>query len=53
MEDPVWVLASYQLIVAHMGGIDEIGVFVLPAVAVLVVMRWMEARSARRDDGDD
>ena len=33
---------------AHYGGIDEIGVFVLPAVAIILVLRWAERRARQR-----
>ncbi len=39
-------------ILAHYGGVDEIGVFVVPAVAVILLMRWAERRAKqRRQDG--
>lgn len=39
-------------IVAHYGGIDEIGVFVVPAVAAILFLRWAERR-ARERSGDE
>lgn len=38
-------------IVAHMGGIDEIAIFVVPAVAAIILLRMVEKR-ARRDRPD-
>ncbi len=38
---------------AHYGGIDEIGVFVVPAVAVILLLRWAERRAREREDHDD
>lgn len=32
---------------AHYGGIDEIGVFVLPAVLAILALRWAEKRAKR------
>lgn len=41
------------LVQAHYGGIDEIGIFVLPAVAVILVLRWAERRAKARGDTDN
>lgn len=38
---------------AHYGGIDEIGVFVVPAVLALLVIRWAERRSRAKAEGDE
>ncbi|HEX5721712.1 MAG TPA: hypothetical protein VFZ06_03085 [Acidimicrobiia bacterium] len=35
-------------VVAHLGGIDEIGIFVVPAVLAVLVLRWAERRAQRR-----
>lgn len=35
-------------IVAHLGGIDEIGIFVVPAVLAVLALRWAERRAQRR-----
>jgi hypothetical protein len=35
------------VIFAHYGGIDEIGVFVLPAVLAILALRWAEKRAKR------
>ncbi len=41
-------------LLAHQGGWDEALLFLVPAVAALVVIRWAERRARRRrdDDGD-
>lgn len=40
-------------VLGHYGGIDEIGIFLIPAVAVVLVLRWADARARRRaPDGD-
>lgn len=38
---------------AHYGGIDEIGVFVVPAVAVILFLRWAERRARERSEDPD
>jgi hypothetical protein len=35
------------VIFAHYGGIDEIGVFVLPAVLAILALRWAEKKAKR------
>lgn len=35
-------------VLAHYGGIDEIGIFVVPAVAIILVLRWAERRARAR-----
>jgi hypothetical protein len=37
---------------AHYWNIDEIGVFVVPAVAALLVLRWAERRARTRGEND-
>ena len=32
----------------HLGGIDEIGIFVVPAVLAVFALRWSERRAKRR-----
>lgn len=39
---------SLAPLLAHYGGIDEIGIFVVPALAVIVILRWAERRARRR-----
>lgn len=36
---------------AHYGGVDEIGLFVVPAVLAILALRWAERR-ARRAAGE-
>jgi hypothetical protein len=43
---------------AHYGGIDEIGVFVVPAILALLAIRWAERRarvkaSSQTEEGDE
>ena len=33
---------------AHYWGIDEVGVFVLPAVLAILALRWAERRARRK-----
>ena len=35
------------MIFAHYGGIDEIGIFVLPAVLAILALRWAEKKAKR------
>ena len=35
------------VIFAHYGGIDEIGIFVVPAVLAILALRWAEKRAKR------
>lgn len=39
---------------AHYWGIDEVGVFVIPAVLAIVLLRWVEkkARARKADEGE-
>lgn len=41
-----------MITVAHYWGIDEIGVFVVPAVVAVAALRWMERR-AKASQGED
>jgi hypothetical protein len=38
-------------LLAHMGGIDEIGIFLVPAVLAIIVLRRVE-RKAREKEAD-
>lgn len=38
---------------AHLGGIDEIGVFLVPAVAAILALRWAERRARERREPPD
>lgn len=40
-------------ILAHASGIDDILLFVIPAVAAIAAMRWAEIRARKRADRDD
>ncbi|HWL49781.1 MAG TPA: hypothetical protein VNT92_07875 [Acidimicrobiia bacterium] len=35
------------VIFAHYGGIDEIGIFVVPAVLAILALRWADRRAKR------
>lgn len=35
-------------VLAHYWGIDEVGVFVVPAVLAILALRWAEKRAKRR-----
>lgn len=35
------------VIFAHYGGIDEIGIFVVPAVLAILALRWAEKKAKR------
>lgn len=37
-----------MFVLAHYGGIDEVGVFVLPAVLAILALRWAEKRARKR-----
>jgi len=39
-------------LLAHMGGIDEIGIFLIPAVLAIIVLRRVE-RKAREREADE
>ena len=34
-------------VLAHLGGIDEIGVFLIPALLAIIVIRWAERAASR------
>lgn len=34
---------------AHLGGIDEIGIYVVPVVVALLALRWVEKRAKAQD----
>jgi hypothetical protein len=36
-----------MLVFAHYWGIDEVGVFVIPAVLALLALRWAERKAKR------
>jgi hypothetical protein len=37
---------------AHYWGIDEVGVFVLPAIIAIVLLRWAEKKAKQRQDSE-
>ncbi|CAN5805605.1 MAG: hypothetical protein ACR2NT_13770 [Acidimicrobiia bacterium] len=37
---------------AHLGGIDEIGIYVVPVVVALLALRWVEKRAKRAEEND-
>lgn len=39
--------------IAHLGGIDEIGVFVVPAVLAILALRWAEKRARKRQEEEE
>ena len=39
-----------MFLLAHYWGIDEIGVFVVPAVVAIVALRWAEKRAKAKAD---
>jgi hypothetical protein len=38
---------------AHYGGIDEVGIFVIPAVLAIVALRWIDRRTRTRAAVDE
>ena len=41
-----------MLTLAHYWGIDEVGVFVVPVVLAIFLLRWLEKRARRRADSE-
>jgi mannose/fructose/N-acetylgalactosamine-specific phosphotransferase system component IIC len=39
-----------MFVLAHYWGIDEVGVFVVPAVLAILALRWAERRAKRAAD---
>ena len=39
-----------MLIFAHYWGIDEVGIFVIPALAAIFSLRWAERRARRKSE---
>ena len=37
-----------NVLLAHMGGIDEIGIFLVPALLAVFALRWAEKRARKR-----
>ena len=44
--------AGRMVIFAHLGGIDEIGIFVVPAVLAIMALRWTERRARERAESE-
>lgn len=42
-----------NVLLAHMGGIDEIGIFVVPALLAIFALRWAEKRARQRAAAED
>jgi len=40
-------------VLAHYWSVDEIGVFVVPAVLALLALRWAERRARARHEADE
>jgi hypothetical protein len=40
-------------LIGHLGGIDEIGIFVVPALLAIFALRWAERRARRREAVED
>lgn len=38
-------LGVVMALLAHMGGIDEIGIFLIPALVAIFTLRWVEKRT--------
>ncbi|MFN2485545.1 MAG: hypothetical protein ABR609_02870 [Acidimicrobiia bacterium] len=38
---------------AHLGGIDEIGIYVVPVVVAFLALRWVEKRSQGAGQRDE
>ena len=38
-------LGVVNALLAHMGGIDEIGIFLIPALVAIFTLRWVEKRA--------
>lgn len=38
---------------AHYGGLHELALFAIPAVAIVVVLRWAERRARTREDATE
>jgi hypothetical protein len=45
--------SDMSAVLAHYGGVDEIGVFVVPVVAAILILRWAERRARHKTEGDD
>lgn len=41
------------MILGHYGGVDEIAIFVVPAVLALLALRWVERRTKKNQSDDE
>ena len=41
-----------MITLAHYWGIDEVGVFVVPAVAAILLLRWAEKKAKERREAE-
>jgi len=41
------------MLLLHLGGIDEIGVFVVPVVLAILALRWSERRTQRATEREN
>lgn len=46
------MIAPFAVVWAHLGGIDEIGIFVIPAAAIILLLRRAERRAKERQAAD-
>lgn len=42
-----------MMTLAHYWGIDEVGVFVVPAVLALLALRWAERRARAKSESEE
>lgn len=42
-----------MVIFAHYWGIDEVGVFLVPALAAILALRWAEKKARRAAESDE
>ncbi|MFZ0627226.1 MAG: hypothetical protein WAN34_12085 [Acidimicrobiia bacterium] len=42
-----------MVILAHYWGIDEVGVFLVPALAAIMALRWAERKARRAAESDE
>ncbi|HEX2154244.1 MAG TPA: hypothetical protein VHL52_09725 [Acidimicrobiia bacterium] len=44
-------MSDLAAVVSHMGGLDEIAIFALPAAAIILILRRVERRAEERETG--
>ena len=42
-----------MFVFAHYWGVDEVGVFLVPAVLAILLLRWVEKRARKRVEDED